>query len=148
MNRGKSLICFSLLTIVLNCVSCASMLHSVKLPITVSVLDKDTGSPVEGATVQLQWSSGFQGYYWGKPVAKQADAKGNAIFASPDVPPISSDGYSLGKKITKVFVTAIVVSAPGYTKTAFKEVKPTQSIELRIPKAKPAQESPQPKPGP
>lgn len=140
MKHRRSVLSYVVLTVVLNCVSCVSMLNSVILPITVRVLDIDTGRPVEGATVQLQWSSGFQGYYWGKPVAKQTDAQGSIVFASPDVPPISSDGYSLGEKITKVFITAIVVSAPGYNKTAFKEVEPTKPIELRIPKLKPSQD--------
>ncbi|MEI6147774.1 MAG: hypothetical protein WCS01_01650 [bacterium] len=121
-----------LLTLALNCVSCASMLHSVRLPLTIRVVEEGTGQVVPGATVQLQWRSGFQGYYWGKPVAKQTDVSGNVLFALGDVPPISSDGYSLGKEIRKVFIATVVVSAPGCEKTAVKYPDASQSFDITI----------------
>lgn len=116
------------------------MLHSVKLPVTIRILDADTSQPVAGANVDFQWRSGFQGYYWGRSVNKNTDANGIALFATQDVPPISEEGYSLGKpEISKVFISAVVVSVPGYEKTAIKYPEPLMLIELRIRKTTPAQ---------
>ena len=132
MNFRQQFGVYVLLTLALNCVSCASMLHSVKLPLCVRVLDERTGATVSNATVQLQWRSGFQGYYWGKPVTMQTDLAGIAHFASGNVLPVSSDGYSLGDSIQKVFVATIVVSAQGYEKTALKYPDARQSIDVLI----------------
>ncbi|MEI6515531.1 MAG: hypothetical protein WCO77_06105 [bacterium] len=139
----------AILTVVLNCVSCASMLQSIRLPVTIRILDAETSQPVPGAKVDLQWRSGFQGYYWGRSVIKNTDTNGVALFASVDVPPISEDGYSLGKsEIRKLFISAVVVSVSGYEKTAVKYPEPSKLIEVRIRRAKSAQESPQPNSGP
>jgi hypothetical protein len=123
---------YVLLTLVLNSVSCTSMLHSVKLPLSVRVLDEKSGAAVSNATVQLQWRNGFQGFYWGKPVTMPVDVAGVARFASEDVPPVSSDGYSLGNRIQKVFVSTIVVSAPGYEETVLKYPAAQQLIDVTI----------------
>ena len=87
------------------------------LPIHTQVVDAATGKPVPKAEVELQWRTGYQGYYWGKSVTHIADDSGKVSFASADIPLVSSDGYSLGKKpLKKVFVSCLLVSAEGYEK--------------------------------
>ena len=117
------------------CSSCGDILQSVTLPLVVTVLDGDTGALVSGASVELQWRVGFQGYYWGKPVAKTTDITGVVVFATVDVPALSSDGYSLGESIHKLFVSALVVSCAGYEKAVVRHPAPDRPIVIEIHKA-------------
>ncbi len=110
-------------------VSCVSTLDAMNLPIRIKVVNATTKQPITNAIVKLEWRVGLGGYYWGKPVSKPTDASGTVIFASKDVPPISSDGYSLGKEIKKLSISTLVVSAKGCKKKVLAYPKPKE-IEL------------------
>lgn len=132
MIKLKFLFFAIVITLTLTCISCAGMLHSVNLPVAIQVMDSTTKQPIKGAKVELQWLYGFQGYYQGKPVDAITDSSGKAIFTPESVPPISSDGYSLDKRIEKLFVSTVLVFADGYktTKVEFPENKNTIQIYL------------------
>lgn len=109
------------------------MLHSIRLPVAIRALDAETSQPIPGAKVDLQWRSGFQGYYWGRSAVKYTDTNGIALFKSADVLPISEDGYSLGKsEMRKLFISAVVVSVFGYEKTAVKYPETSKLIEVQV----------------
>lgn len=128
-----SLLCISVVSLwFTSCVTSSSMLHSSRLPLAVRIVEDETGLAVPGASVELQWRSGVQGYYWGEPVTRVTDEAGKVQFGTEDVRPVSSDGYSLGKDIHKVFVSTIVVSAPGYQNQVLKYPSSTESIEITL----------------
>ena len=99
---------------------CSSMQNSTSLPVQFQVVDAGDATPLTNATVELQWNAGFQGYYWGTPVTKVTDSEGIVAFSSGDVPALSSDGYKLRGPITKLFITTLIVSAPGFEKISVK----------------------------
>jgi hypothetical protein len=101
-----------------------------KLPLYIQVVDSETHKPISGAIVELQWACGFQGYYWGKPIVTHTDISGKVIFSSDNVLPISSDGYSLGRRITKLFIATLIVSADGYEDVALSAPKDVQLVSL------------------
>lgn len=116
---------------VLSLVGCVSTIQSVRLPVSMRVVDASTLAPVSGATVELQWRSGFQGYYWGKSVRRTADARGCVTFTPPDIDPVSEDGYTISKKpVNKIFVSCILVRADGYE--VLKLMNPEMFDELRL----------------
>ncbi len=116
---------------VLALVGCASTLQSVRLPVSMRVVDASTLRPVSEATVELQWRSGFQGYYWGKSVHRTADAHGCVTFAPPDIEAISKDGYTISNKpLKKIFISCILVRADGYE--ILKVMNPKTFDELRL----------------
>jgi hypothetical protein len=95
-------------------IACIGCMKSQKLPMNIQVVESGTQQPITNAVVELQWRCGFQGYYWGKPVTKHTDTVGLVVFAVNDVPPVSEDGYSLGSRITKLFISTLIVTADGY----------------------------------
>jgi len=116
---------------VLSLAGCASTIQSVRLPISMRVVDASTLEPVSGATVELQWRSGFQGYYWGKSVHRTVDARGSVTFASPDIEPVSEDGYTISSTPReKIFVSCILVRADGYE--ILKVMNPEIFDELKL----------------
>ena len=113
------------------CAGCASLIHSVRLPISVRVVNAETMAPVIGADVELQWRSGFQGYYWGRPVHGVTDDSGKVKFMSQNIPPVSSDGYDISTSpLRKVFVSCILVRAKGYETLWI--MNPEKFEELRL----------------
>ena len=135
-NLCKSFVLMIFVTLSITCSSCAGMLHSIKLPLTVRVLDVETKKTVTKATVELQWRCGIQGYYWGKPVKKTTDDSGMVSFATPDIPPVSEDGYSLGGKIDKIFISTILVYTEGYKSTIWAYPEKGNQIEVFVMKGR------------
>ena len=111
---------------------CVGLIHSVRLPIATCVVNADTHKPVENAQVELQWRSGFQGYYWGKTVFSKTDASGHVVFKSKDVPPVAEVGYRISDKpLTEVFVSRFIVRANGYDTLALESPNQIPIIELQ-----------------
>jgi hypothetical protein len=110
---------------------CSGFIRSTKLPVTVSVVDAHTKQPVVGATVDLQWRVGFQGYYWGKPVSNTTDCSGEVQFTSANVPPVSETGYSLGKRIDNLFVYTLFITADGFEDLVLHCPENFEAIPLR-----------------
>jgi len=105
---------FAILTTMM-AAGCASILHSVRLPISATVVNSDNEAPISGAEVEIQWRSGFQGYYWGKTVRQTTDSLGNVEFGANDIPPMSEDGYAISDKpLSKLFVSRLIVKAAGF----------------------------------
>jgi hypothetical protein len=118
--------------IIVLAVGCASMLKLTSLPIRIQVVDAADERAVANATVELQWRVGFQGYDWGRPVNKSTDSHGIVEFSSRDVPAVSSDGYGLHGPIRKLYITTVIVSAPGFVGVAVEY--PDSSMVIRMKK--------------
>ena len=123
----KSIIFCALLVCASGCSS--FWMKPVRLPIVIHVMEEGTGRNVPEATVKLEWRTGLQGYYWGKPTSKTTDEFGRCSFGLEDIHFVSSDGYPL-PMTGKLFISAIVVSSPGYDTTAVKYPESKDVIEI------------------
>ena len=89
-------------------------LNSLKLPLSVRIVDEATGTPIENATLRLDPRYPPWGMNWGQEVLAQTDAAGWATIE--DVPYVLEDGRLESDRPWKlVYLQNLSASASGYS---------------------------------
>lgn len=88
-------------------------LYTLKLPLSVQVVDETTGNPIDGALLRMVWRCGLGGWDWGKCVEMKTQADGWATFA--EVPNVLNNGSVVGSRPRKMlYLNRLYIWADGY----------------------------------
>ena len=98
-------------------------LHTVKLPLSVQVVDATTGKPIEGAHVGMDWRYGPGGWDWGKRAETETRSDGWATIE--EVPNLRNNGVVAGHRSRQlVYLNRIYVWADGYNGNSVAGTRP------------------------
>lgn len=89
-------------------------LYTLKLPLSVRVVDETTGEPISGAVLTIDWRCGPLGWDWGESVQTKTSADGWGSIEN--IPYVLANGNVVSERPRKlVYLERIFSEAEGYT---------------------------------